>query len=174
MTFSTSNLACRNVGSASPQRFWSRASTSCITSVSSKKLDERRKAEILQYNGNSAKLTKQQKYSNMVKGIGPGAKQVWASQSETVTNPNIRDLPVAAAENTLLCKQRKRNCAPTTSSDVPGKVKTLCMDESVPLTRHIIQRTYLAGGTKWPQSGWRMGDKGFPVGKAGRLRFGLR
>jgi hypothetical protein len=173
MTFSTSNLACRNVGSAAPLRFWSRASASCITSVSSKKLDERRKAEILQYNGNSAKLTKQQKYSNMVKGIGQGGKHVWASQSETATNPNIRGLPAAAAGvNTLLCSQNKRNCAPTTASDVPGKVKKLCMEENVPLTRHIIQRTYRAGGTKWKHLGWRRGDKGFPVGKAGRLRFG--
>ena len=172
MTITTSNLACTKATSTQPLRYWSRESTACVTSVSSKKLDERRKAEILQYNGNSAKLTKQQKYANMVKGIGPGAKQVWASQSETVTNPNIRGLPSAAAENTLLCRQNKRNCAPTTASDVPGKVKKLCLDENIPLTRHITQRTYLAGGTKWPQSGWRLGDKGFPVGKAGRLRFG--
>jgi len=131
----------------------------------------RRKAEILQYKGNSSKMTKKQQYANLAKHNGPNKKKVWATQSETYTNPNTQNLP-SGGRNILLCSQNKRNCAPTTSSDVPGKVKKLCMDKDVPLTRYIVQRTYLAGGTKWPQTAWRMGDKGFPVGKAGRLRFG--
>lgn len=147
MTLTTSNLACNKAASLQPMRFWTRASSSCITSVSSKKLDERRKAEILKYKGNSARITKKQQYSNMVNGIGPRGNQVWATQTETKTNPNVRELPTAGL-NTLLYNNKKPHCSSTTSSDVPGKVKKLCIDENVPLTRFITQRTYLAGGMK--------------------------
>jgi uncharacterized repeat protein (TIGR02543 family) len=63
-------------------------------------------------------------------------------------------------------------CEPSSSSDVPGN-SILCYDPSVPLVNYLPPpRTYLAGGTKWPQSSWKPGDNGFPRGKKGmRMLF---
>jgi hypothetical protein len=58
-------------------------------------------------------------------------------------------------------------CSPSTASDVPGPITTLCYNPNIPLVNYIVQRTYLAGGTKFPQTCWKPGDDGFPVGKAG-------
>ena len=46
------------------------------------------KGNILQYKKNSCQLTKQQKYSQLAKCFGPNRKKVFATQSETYTNPN--------------------------------------------------------------------------------------
>lgn len=46
------------------------------------------KGNILQYKGNSSRLTKKQKYTQLAKGFGPGRTKVFATQSETYTNPN--------------------------------------------------------------------------------------
>ena len=60
-------------------------------------------------------------------------------------------------------------CEPSSSSDVPGN-SILCYDPAVPLVNYLPpQRTFLAGGTKWPQSSWQPGDNGFPRGKKGSM-----
>jgi len=46
------------------------------------------KGNILQYKGNSANLTKSQKYSQLAKGSGPNRTKTFATQSQTYTNPN--------------------------------------------------------------------------------------
>ena len=180
-----SNPAC----SPAPKdsiRFWSRAVGDCVCpqtpgascSVSSQALDMRRKAEIFKYKGNSAQLTKKQKLAQMVKGNGPNGKKVWATQSETYTNPNIKGLPqsgqppvspadLSVPPYSLVCPGTTINCAPTSNNDTPGPQMLICMDKNVPLTRYKVQRTYAAGNTKWPQYGWAPGMNGFPVGKAG-------
>jgi len=50
------------------------------------------KGNILQYKGNSSQLTKKQKYSQLTKGLGPNRTKVFATQSETYTNPNTTGL----------------------------------------------------------------------------------
>ena len=50
------------------------------------------KGNILQYKGNSSRLTKQQKYSQLAKGFGPNRTKVFATQSQTYTNPNTTGL----------------------------------------------------------------------------------
>ena len=50
------------------------------------------KGNILQYKGNSSQLTKKQKYSQLAKGFGPNRTKVFATQSETYTNPNTTGL----------------------------------------------------------------------------------
>lgn len=50
------------------------------------------KGNILQYKGNSYSLTKSQKYSQLAKGGGPNRRKVFATQSETYTNPNTTGL----------------------------------------------------------------------------------
>lgn len=50
------------------------------------------KGNILQYKGNSAKFTKSQKYTQLAKGFGPNRKKVFATQSQTYSNPNTTGL----------------------------------------------------------------------------------
>jgi hypothetical protein len=50
------------------------------------------KGNILQYKGNSAMLTKSQKYSQLARCAGPSRNKVYASQSDTYTNPNTKGL----------------------------------------------------------------------------------
>lgn len=50
------------------------------------------KGNILQYKGNSAQLTKRQRYSQLAKGYGPNRTKVFATQSQTYTNPNTTGL----------------------------------------------------------------------------------
>lgn len=50
------------------------------------------KGNILQYKGNSSQLTKKQKYSQLSKGFGPNRTKVFATQSQTYTNPNTNGL----------------------------------------------------------------------------------
>lgn len=50
------------------------------------------KGNILQYKGNSARLTKSQKYSQLARCGGPNRTKVFATQTETYTNPNTSGL----------------------------------------------------------------------------------
>jgi hypothetical protein len=50
------------------------------------------KGNVLQYKGNSSRLTKTQKYTQLAKGFGPNRTKVFATQSQTYTNPNTTGL----------------------------------------------------------------------------------
>jgi hypothetical protein len=50
------------------------------------------KGNILQYKGNSARFTKSQRYSQLARMAGPNRTKVFATQSETYTNPNTTGL----------------------------------------------------------------------------------
>lgn len=50
------------------------------------------KGNILQYKGNSSRLTKRQKYSQLAKCLGPNRTKIFATQSQTYTNPNTTGL----------------------------------------------------------------------------------
>lgn len=180
---SSFNSACdQQIGGPNPPRLWSRATNKClwtvnengieIPSYSSSELDMRRKAEILKYKNNNAGLTKKTSWSRTVRGYGPAGNKVWATQppskSSGETNPNIFDLSYTNS-TTLLCPYNRKMCASTTASDVPGKAMQLCLKPNVPLTRYVTRRTFIASGTKFPQSSWTRGDLGFPVGKKGKI-----
>lgn len=139
----------------------------CTDNPSNYDLDMRRKAEVLQYNKNNAKLTKKQKWAQMVNGHGPGGKKVWATQTINYTNPNIKNLD-EKFKFSLLCVNTPVTCALPSQCDVPGNGPLICMEKNVPLTRYITRRTYKAGGTKWPEKKWKPGDNGFPRWKSGR------
>jgi hypothetical protein len=166
---SAQTAACTSQpGGPDPPRLWSRAMTTCMTSVPVNALNMRRKAEILKYKANSAQLTKKQQWAQIVHGGGPLAKKVWANQNALGSNPNIEKLPLVG--NVLQCNGPPLvQCSASTACDVPGPTTQLCDDPNVPLVNYIVQRTYLAGGTKFPQTCWAPGDNGFPVGKAGKL-----
>lgn len=50
------------------------------------------KGNILQYKDNSARLSKTQKYSQLARCAGPNRTKVFATQTETYTNPNTTGL----------------------------------------------------------------------------------
>lgn len=50
------------------------------------------KGNVLQYKANSARQTKRQKYSQLAQGFGPNRTKVYATQSDTYSNPNTRHL----------------------------------------------------------------------------------
>ena len=155
-----------------PPNLWSRATLSCID-YDYEQLAMRRKAEVLKYKGNQNPLTKKQQLSRNVNGNGPLGKKVWATQNDLGSNPNVFNLPQVG--NTLiLCSDNNTNnikCEPSSSSDVPGN-SVLCYNPAVPLVNYLPPpRTYLAGGTKWPQSTWKPGDNGFPRGKKGSMNM---
>lgn len=143
--------------------------------ITSEQLDMRRKAEIFKYKKNATDQTKKQKYSLLAKGINVYKKISWATQSEYYTNPNVNNLPQVGY--TLTCRENNinnqniTNCSPTTNNDVPGPIRTICYDQTIPLTNYVTRRIYTFNGTKWPQTAWTPGYNGFPIGKSGNKMF---
>ena len=158
---------------------WSRASGDCVdlsgvtlpngNPMTYDDLSEKRKAVIFQYKQNSAGFSKKQTYSRLARGIGRQRGQTFASQSETHTYSNTHNL-VLDNSSILLCPNVSKDSALTTQNDTPGPVRRITNYPTVPLTNYIVRRTYLAGGTKWPQTAWAPGMLGFPVRKKGSLR----
>jgi len=76
-----------------PTRDWSRVNT-CQTQTFSPNVlltvEQYNKGNILQYKKNSSNLTKNQRFSQIAKGMWTNRTKVFAVQGETYTNPNIR------------------------------------------------------------------------------------
>jgi hypothetical protein len=111
-------------------------------------LDERRKAEILKYKGNSAQLSPAMFYSMLSRNAFT-RKKSWATQTQTVTNPNVNNLPElkdGGIPVALQCNQPTVTCSLTSDSDVPGPVIQLCIDTTVPLYNYNLQVTPASGG----------------------------
>ncbi len=137
-----------------PPRTWSRYSLPFQSNniYTSSQLDERRKYEILQYNKNEIKYTKNQKLADIYRGKSK-FKKTWAYQKNTnSSDSNLLNLP--RINNTLIynnnnnkgyaCNVTKINgniCTSTTRSDIPGNDIFICKTK-VPLTRIIRKITY--------------------------------
>ena len=84
-----------------PPRVWSRVQSGCSTSNDSNNnntISSERDMQmllignILQYKKNSSNLTKNQRYSKIVKGQWTNRTKTWATQSQTYSNPNTSNL----------------------------------------------------------------------------------
>jgi len=81
-----------------PPRAWSRVDNKCTYSDSNYdpaifyKAALINKGNVLQYKKNSTQLTKQQRYSQIAKGLWKNRTKTWATQSVTYTNPNSTSL----------------------------------------------------------------------------------
>lgn len=60
------------------------------------------KGNVLQYKKNSSNLTKQQRYSQIAKGMWTNRTTTWATQSDKYTNPNTNSLKRVGYENITL------------------------------------------------------------------------
>ena len=94
----STNPACNKWPSTSPFfggpfpiRNWARDPGTVCNGTSLSRAIERKK-EVLEYKGNSAKLTKKQLFARVVKGYGSSRKKSWATQTQTYTNPNVNNL----------------------------------------------------------------------------------
>jgi hypothetical protein len=105
-------MSCLGPGyNPNPQRVWSRVQNQCtynldpptavfvpLTGQTINLVDYPRgkqmllKGNILQYKKNSSNLTKQQRYSQIAKGLWTNRTKSWASQTQTSTNPNTSSL----------------------------------------------------------------------------------
>jgi len=81
-----------------PPRAWNRVDNKCTYSDSDfdptiyYKIALINKGNVLQYKKNSTQLTKQQRYSQIAKGLWKNRTKTWATQSATYTNPNTTSL----------------------------------------------------------------------------------
>jgi len=112
---------------------WSRTEAKYIEPSESvrQQLQMQKKGDVLQYNNNNFKLTKTQKYAQLVKGINSYRRKSFATQSETYTNPNFTN-PICGP---------KKSCFTTDKSDVPGPIISLCYDSTLPNTINV-QRVF--------------------------------
>jgi len=87
-----------------PPRAWSRVENRCTFDTSPsdnssgydpfvfKRLAQLNKGNVLQYKKNSTQLTKNQRYSQIAKGMWTNRTKTWATQSVTYSNPNTASL----------------------------------------------------------------------------------
>jgi hypothetical protein len=78
------------------------------------RLEMYKKGNILQYKANSSNLTKQQRYSQIARGLWTNRTTTWATQSDIYSNPNTQSL-------------KRVNYGTTSASGGPvGQTATLC------------------------------------------------
>lgn len=103
----------KNTYNPIPPRVWSRVENPCIFIVPGSEYKQAfipltgqfvsqaqanyetlmiNKGNVLQYKGNSARLTKRQKYSQLARMAGPNRTKVFATQTQTYSNPNTTGL----------------------------------------------------------------------------------
>ena len=105
-------------------------------------ISERRKCEILKYKTNTTQSTKKQRFAAASRG-SLLKKRGFASQTDTLTNPNTANL--SEVNGDFICPSSARKCTLTTESDVPGPPRLLCLDETVPLYNSNRVYEYKAG-----------------------------
>jgi hypothetical protein len=104
------------------------------------KLDVYKKGNVLQYKKNSSNTTKAQKYSSMVRGTWVNANKVWATQSQTYTNPNTNLLKLVNNGYYLLPQPIQ---TPTHTETIISDGGTLlCNIIQNPYTGQTLSKTY--------------------------------
>ena len=136
-----------------PTRVWSRVQNRCSTDTASSTVDYARidydrqmllKGNILQYKKNSSNLTKNQRYTQIAKGMWTNRTKTWATQSETYTNPNnssllrVNNTILDPSNNSFSSRSNPFNC-PTT--EIPDGGNLVCNVVVDPCTQQVIKRT---------------------------------
>jgi hypothetical protein len=136
-----------------PARVWSRVQNRCSTDTASSTVDYARidyerqmllKGNILQYKKNSSNLTKNQRYTQIAKGMWTNRTKTWATQSDTYTNPNnssllrVNNTILDPSNNTFSSPSNPFNC-PTT--EIPDGGNLVCNVVVDPCTQEVIKRS---------------------------------
>lgn len=97
------------------------------------KLDERRKAEILQYKSNATKTSRTLNFVRSAKGNTASKKKAYASQTSLTSNSNVNQLELSGNVLLLGCPPSDNNC---------NKTNNICFDSDVPLVNYKNRRQY--------------------------------
>jgi hypothetical protein len=128
-----------------PPREWNRFESECtynnfgITPSASLQLAFNKKGNILQYKKNSANLTKKQIYSQIARGMYTNRTTTWATQTESYTNPNTRNLLRANAVPVSIPLNQIPYLYPTCANLVNTTTNTLTILDGGTLNCNIIQ-----------------------------------
>jgi hypothetical protein len=144
-----------------PSKAWYRVENKCVFDISSNNVEQNylqtaliNKGNILQYKKNSSNLTKNQRYSQIAKGLWVNRTRTWATQSDTYTNPNTNSLKrvnyVEYPSNNLIPGQPNNPAGPYSSNnDNPFNCKNttfkdggnlICSIYVNPCTGDVIQK----------------------------------
>ena len=122
-------------------------------------LSEKRKAVIFQYKNNNINMSSKQLYSRLARGIGRQRGSTFATQSDSYTNANTKNLQnVNVNTGPLLCPNSRVISAYTSQNNTPGPKMLITNYPNAPLYNYRVRRTYSAGNTKWPQYGPNTGQ----------------
>jgi hypothetical protein len=147
-----------------PARVWSRVQNQCTYDISSNyssvyvplnkqsmtlsQYDYEKKmlvkGNILQYKKNSSNLTKNQRYTQIAKGLWTNRTKTWATQSDTYSNPNTTSLLrvnysiLDLSNNTFSTSSNPFGC-PTNEVQDGGNL--ICNTVVQPCTGEIIKQT---------------------------------
>lgn len=153
-----------------PSQLWSRDSIDCVdisgvgandqpVTTNGYNLSEKRKATIFQYKNNSANFSRKQNYSRLARGLGRQRGQTFATQSDTYTDANTLNLNISnVTTGPLICNKPTVISGTTRQNNTPGPTMTISNYPNAPLYNYRVKRQYLAGNTKWPQTGPNIGD----------------
>jgi hypothetical protein len=87
-------------------------------------------------------MTKKERYAAAARGtLLP--KRGFAMQTDTITNPNVANLPMIG--NVFVCPSPTQKCSITTECDVPGPAIPLCYNPEIPLYNYVRTYEYKAG-----------------------------
>ena len=83
-------MSCFSPNKGFNNRTWSRIQLNCSLSTTSNNMESNiaYKTKVLSYPNNSSRVTKQQRYSQIVRGNWNNRPRSWATQSDIYTNPN--------------------------------------------------------------------------------------
>lgn len=147
-------MSCLGPGyNPQPPRAWSRVQNACSTlndNIDSAYLNyelilfpQINKGNVLQYKKNSSSLTKNQRYSQIAKGMWTNRTKTWATQSQIYTNPNTTSLKrINYVEVPLPSGLRDAFGCPTATYKDGGTL--LCNQTVNPCTNEAIQTTYVS------------------------------
>ena len=118
-----------------PPRVWSRVQGICSTlpvdtigPLEAGTIAMASKVNVLQYKKNSSNITKQQRYSQIAKGMWTNRNTTWASQSVTTTMPNTLSLKRVNYKTIYLDNGAPANlpitCPTPTTPTIPNKLPT--------------------------------------------------
>ena len=153
-------------------RPWNRFNSFIEHNIDSTNYDMRRKAEILKYNNKESKAIQ---ISRMSRGVNKFKKKQWISKNNNLPNVlgnniNTHNLQIGQ-RSVLKCPNVQQiKAIPTSASNVPKskKVSALYLNPQIPVIRYNNpNRKMFSGANKFPQTSWKPGSKGFPVGKKG-------
>ena len=113
------------------------------------------KGNVLQYKKNSSNLTKNQRYSQIAKGMWTNRTTTWATQTDSYTNPNINSLKrVAVPTNITLdgvpttqpisCPSNLSVYDNSSTTVIADGGRLLCNTVVNPCTQEVIYKTRVA------------------------------